>query len=298
MHRRASAAVRSGLVIALFTGVAIAAPKGDAPSPAPLPGVKPNLDAVVAPVRITGFRLASVAPYVKGPIELIVEVAHAGPKPLPGKVRVMFSYAKADLSGTAMLDTWIEVAPNSRAEARFVDPDGVAAGCWARSYNVSLMGSPDVETKNHVGWLKPDCTFKTKLVDSFNLMTPDRVEDATAGRAFLSSANLGGPYACGKTLPIGVKVHNASPKAGQSLEVRLTEVDGSQVGKGLANVGPKSVVNALVQGSPKGFQGKMKLTLADPTNSLGGKIASQAVDVVVERSCTLSTKLDGPNPFL
>jgi hypothetical protein len=254
-------------------------------------------NALVAPVRISDFRVVGATPWDTGKLALAIDVKNAGDKP-SGSVRVMFWYLVEEV-GTKMLEEQVDVPPGGKVTVRFDDPGGLRGTCGATGYNVQLSGSANVDAKNHVGWVLPSCTYKTSSVkDSFNVMRPDTVEAMTANAAFLKAPALGAAYACGKDMLFGVDVRNDAVKNATAFEVRMLDVNGKPMAKDVIDVKSKSTGHAVVHSFASGRAGNVKVQLFDPTNSLAGKVASQQLSVDVTRSCTsFTTKLDGSMPM-
>lgn len=263
-------------------------------APGPVPSVRsasalPPIRVVSATVKADQGGGGFLNTYEKGPVTLHVEIANDGDAQASN---VVVRWVRLVPTGTASADVPVNVAAHGKAMVELHDPDGIVDGCGRKPYSVQLVAQ-GADSRVREVFVNPSCMFTTKLSDSLSMMTPDRQHDARQGRASLANAKLGGGMACGQAFAINADVVNKAPTAGKDLLLHFVEGDGTA----LADSKPIEVAAGATSAATvtsyqhHGRVGTMKAMLTDPKSSLGGKIASQELEIEVRRQCMLNATL-------
>ena len=268
------------------------AASGSAGEPAAKPALRPRIE-VAPPVRITGFHrpAGQVAGYTGGALALAVDVENAGPTTVDGVVVKIGE-------GDRVLEAVLSIPARSTRTAVLTDHEGLASSCKAKPYTLSLAG-PGTGGGSREARVTPTCTFASTLEETWNLMSPDRVEANKAGNVYLTAPAIAAAPACGKGPAVKVRIVSRAAASSPSLIVQAKDWSASgQVRSQTAAAFPlasgeqKELVLAPVSGGELEPPAKMKLAIVDWTKSLGGHTADGGIFVNTTRSCSLDFALE------
>jgi hypothetical protein len=281
MRKVASVAGVLGVVTLAWNAAAIPTER----PPVQPPPQAPQPQVLAAPtVHIVGFRNLHKGAYTDGPINVEVELVNDGPATATVSVHLAHQLT--------MLEKTVEVPVASRGtsskpitKVTFTEPKGVEESCSPHPYFITLKG-PAADTRMRSARIVPSCSFTTTVTDPWNQMTPDRAEDAKAGKAFVSNVVIETAPSCSVGMKLKATVLNMSPKGGSSI------IAAAKTGE---IVRAQSIAFALPAGASKdaslglvpGVSGDVDVTIFDPTHNLTPAIANHAITVKVARACTL-----------
>ena len=276
--------------------VTTAATSGSAGEP-PIntPAQRPRI-VLAPPVRVVGFHRppGQTGPYTGGPLALAGDVENTGDVAAEGVVVKL-------ASGDAAMNATLSIPARSTRTVLVQDSVGIESSCQPKLYAISLAGTGTSERVRNAR-ITPACTFSSTLEETWNKMSPDRVEAEKAGTVYLSRPSIAAAPTCQKAAPsIKVSVVSQAAKSSPSLIVQAKEWTAlAPVKAQTAAAFPiapnelKEVVLTPVANVSKGGAepaSKMKLTIVDWTKSLGGRTSDGGIFVKTTRSCALDLSL-------
>jgi hypothetical protein len=281
MRKVASVAGVLGVVTLAWNAAAIPTEKSPVQPPqAPPPQVVPAAPTV----HVVGFRNLHKGAYTGGPIVVEVDLVNDGPATATVSVRLAHILT--------MLEKTVEVPSTARAgstrpvtKVTFTEPKGVEESCSPHSYFITLQG-PAADTRLRNARVTPSCSFSTVVDDPWNHMTPDRAEDAKAGKAFVSNVVVETAPSCSVGMKLKATVLNMSSKGGSSI-IASAKVGESVKAQSIAFALPAGASKDASLGLVPGVSGDVDVTIFDPTHNLTPAIANHAITVKVARACTL-----------
>lgn len=275
--------------VCLLLGAMSSAAPAASPEPKAVPKTQPTSAPIEvrpidlrAPVQITGFQRGG--PIEAGSLGYQVTLHNAGAAPAAVKLH----FARA---GSAETQAAQSITVPAKSDAIALVKDGVAFMNCGIGYTLWLEGDGADPTKRGAS-LMTTCTFDTKVTDSLASMTPDRRHDQETGRAFFANTTAPTFHSCG-SMHVEVDFVNHSPNVGKNLEISLDDVDGRSVWQGgIGNVAAGATHHVKIDaGTIQGAPGNLKLRLIDPVQSLGGKVASQSVQITLNPQCSAQAGL-------
>ena len=294
-------AVTGGLLaigaFALFALKAAAIPPPPLPTSTQTPGpTTPPPASTTTTVRVVAFTNLSVSPtpqagvpftpypYRGGPIDVSVDLENTGLSPASIQVRIAHE--------TTLLEQTVTVPPRGAGTStappthvKFTDAKGVDESCGPHTYLIKIVG-PGADTRDRRGIVTPTCAWAAKVEDAWNMMTPDRVEDAKKGKAYVNSVVVDSAPMCRAGMKLTANVMNRSAKPGSSLIV--TAKTGATVkAQSLAFALPAEASKRVPLVGAGGVFDSVDIGLLDPTNNLTASIATRSLVVRFERACHL-----------
>ena len=282
------------LAVSMVVGLVVStmAATGSAGEPAPKPAARPRIE--LAPqVRVTGFHRASgqVGPYAGGALALAVDVENTSAAAVEGIV------VKVD-AGDHVLEATLTIPARATRTALLTDAEGLASSCKPKPYTVTLAGTGTAGASREAH-VTPSCTFTSTVEETWNLMSPDRVEAHKAGNVYLTAPAIVSAPACGKGPTMKARIVSRAAASSPSIIVQAKEWSGSGQVKAqtaaafpLASGEQKDLVLASTPGGDFDVPAKMKLAIVDWTKSLGGHTDDGGIFVNTTRSCTLDVGLE------
>lgn len=280
-----------GVLTLALNGLAAPPTNGTPPTTPVKPGSLPidSIAPVAGGVRIAGFRLVTpptpAAPYTGGPLD--VEVL------LENKDRAPAQAITVKL-GTGALEQVVSIPPGGTRYVKFTDPSGLVSSCSPKTYTIDIAGQGAV-AGTHKGTITPTCTFKSSVVDPWNLAAPDRVLDWQKGRVFVENATLEAAPSCNAGPKLKARIVNNSKTASPSLTVQLkaNDVVKAQTSAAfpLAAGELKTILLTPVAG-PLDVTDKLDVFINDWTKSLGAQVANQGIRVNTTRTCSLGVAFE------
>lgn len=172
-------------------------------------------------MRIDGFHRPSPQQsqaYTGGALQIAVEVANDGDAPVDNiGVKLVI--------GEQTLHQSVSVPPHGRRAAIFWDTAGLLQSCAPKEYKMYLTGpSTLVNATVREGRVTPSCTFKSTIEQTWNQMSPDKVEAMKAGNAYLYSPMMVSSPQCGYGPMMKVKIVNKSSIDAPSLIVQAKDM--------------------------------------------------------------------------
>lgn len=250
---------------------------------------------VAAPVRVVGFHrpAGQTGAYAGGPLALAVDVENTGNVAAEGVVIKLSS-------GDSAMSATLSIPARSTRTAIIQDSEGLESSCQAKSYAISLTGA-GAASDARAARIAPSCTFSSTLEETWNKMSPDRVDAEKTGNVYLTNPVIVAAPTCAKAAPaIKVSIISHAVKSSPSLIVQAKEWTAIASVKAqtsaafpLAPNESKAVVLVPVPSASNGAEpaSKMKLGITDWTKSLGGHTSDGGIFVNTTRSCALDLAL-------
>jgi hypothetical protein len=244
---------------------------------------------VAPPVRVAGFhRYGQTGAYTGGSLGIGVDIENKSDKPAD------FVSVKLDLGGGKILEQMVSVPPNGMRMATFFDSDGLASSCTATKYKIMLSG-PGTGANGTVkdAYVTPTCLFTSKVEETWNMMSPDKVAAEKAGNAYLYSPAVTFNANCGAAPTIKVKIVNKSSLSSPSLIVQAKDFSNGQVKSQTAAAFPlaagesKDLLLTPVAANSGEPAAKMNLAIVDWSKSLQGNTSNGGIFINTTRSCSL-----------
>jgi len=254
------------------------------------PLARPRIE-LAPPVKISGFhRPGGWQPaYTGGSIPIVVDVQNTGYT----NANVV---VKLDI-GEAVLEKTVSILARTAKDVTFDDTEGLASSCKPKSYAITLA-VPGAADQVRTGTVQPSCTFKSTLGESWNLMSPDRVEAEKTGNAYLSRPVLVSGPTCSAGPTVKVHMINRSVYASPSIIVQAKDADATpQVRAQTSAAFPiaagedKELLLTPVSGVSGEVPERIRLSIQDWTKSLRGRTSDGGISVVTTRSCQLAFDL-------
>jgi hypothetical protein len=281
-------------VLGLVVATMAASGSANAEEPARISSTRPKIE-IAPPVRVAGFhRYGQTGAYGTGAIGIGVDMENTSDKPIDGVT------VKLDI-GDKVLEQSVSIPPKGTRMATFFDTEGLASSCKAKPYTIMISGpGTGANGFTREAHITPSCAFTSKLEETWNLMSPDKVEAEKAGNAYLTAPALQSSASCAGGPTIKATIIDKSSLSSPSLIVQAKEwtADGkvrSQTAAAfpLATNESKAVLLAPVASSAGAEPTtKLKLGIVDWTKSLQGHTSDGGIFVSTTRSCTLSFALD------
>jgi hypothetical protein len=227
------------------------------------------------------------APKTSGPIDLDVVLKNTGAVAM-NAITVKFGY------GTESNEQVVSVPAHGARVLQVHDPIGLTSICAPRNYTIDLKGPGAVTATRHAH-VTPACSFKSALVDEWNLKTPDRVLDAEKGNIYLTNAVLETAPTCSAGAKLKAQVANQTKLASASILVQAH--NGTTVKAQTSAAFPiaageyKNVV--LTPVGPAGPPlDSLNLDIVDWTHGFGSKLVSHSIEITTTKTCTTAVSLD------
>jgi hypothetical protein len=235
-------------------------------------------------VRITAVTSPGI--YTGGPLDLQVAVESGAAAPRSAVLSLDYG------GGTATQTLALPATATSVVKtAKLTDPGGLTSGCSPRSYVVRLTTPGDrANDQSFTIDVTPSCTFTSSIVDEWNMIEPDRVDEAKKDSVYLQNAAIETPPTCTAGPRIKAQIVNHSKLSSPSLIVQAK--DGAVV------KAQTSAAFALAAGSYKELvltpvgahdpAAKEVVVITDWTHGLGTHVDHHGITVTTKRSCTVA----------
>jgi len=251
------------------------------------PLARPRIE-LAPPVRVVAFRRLQPGSYAGGALGVAVDVENTTNADVDG-VSVKLAI------GEKVLETTLSIPARAAGTATFTDDEGLASSCKPKPYAITLAG-PGTGGARRNAQITPTCTFSTRLEQTSNQMSPDRVEAQRSGNAYLTAPALVSAPTCGKGPTIRARIVNNASVGSPSLIVQAKEWSASATVHAQTSAAfPLAVRESKdVLLTPVGdgdVPAKMALGIVDWTKSLGGRTSDGGIFVVTSRSCALDVAL-------
>lgn len=253
------------------------------------PTARPKIE--LAPqVRVVGFHRApsQSGAYTGGALAVAVDLENAGSSAVDGLIVKL-------VDGDDMLESAaLSIGPRGKRTVYFTDPEGLSSSCKDKPYTIQL--SNGVRRSAHV---TPTCAFSTTIEETWNQMSPDRVDALKTGNAYLTSPALVTAPSCGKGPTLKVRIVNKAAVSSPSIIVQAKDWSAGGAVKAqtsaalpLASNEQKELLLTPVSNGDGDVPAKMKLGIVDWTKSLKGHTSDGGIFVNTSRSCSLAFDLD------
>lgn len=277
-----------GTVVALV--VSTLAASGSAQEPEQKPTARPRIE--IPQVRVSGFhRSGQTGAYTGGALGVAVDVENTGNQAVDGVV------VKLDV-GEQVLERTLSIPARSTRSAIFSDSEGLESSCKPKPYTIALTG-PRTSSAIRTAHITPSCSFKSTIEETWNLMSPDRVEANKTGNVYLSAPSLVSGPTCGKGPTMKVRMISHASMSSPSVIVQAKEwTANGQVKAQTAAAFPiapnemKELLLTPVSGGNGEVPEKLALSIVDWTKSLGGHTSNGGIFLNTTRSCALDFDLE------
>lgn len=266
---------------------------GSAGEPSPqISATRPKIE-LLPKVRVVGFHRAAGqnGAYSGGGLGLAVDVENTSDTPMEGVL------VKLDV-GDDVLESKLTLPAKSTRSATFNDSDGLTSSCKPKPYSITLAAA-GVNTATRAGRVTPSCKFTSSLEQTWNQMSPDRVEAQTTGNVYLTAPTLVTAPVCGKGPTMKVRIVSKAQASSPSIIVQAKDWSATaQIKSQTAAAFPiapqeqKELLLTPVSSGDGDVAPKLKLGIVDWTKSLGGHTSDGGIFVNTQRSCTLDVGLD------
>ncbi len=277
--------------LAVLASITMAATGSAEETPTPIGAARPKIE-LAPPVRVTAFkRHGQTGNYSGGALGIAVDLENVTNKPIDNvNVKLVF--------GDKVLEQSVSVPPKGTRAAVFSDQAGLESSCSPKSYEINVA-LPNGTAFTKAARISPSCTFSSSIEESWNKMSPDKVEAEKAGNAYLFKPSIQAGAVCGKGPAMKVTVINQSSYASPSLIVQAKEWDADPkvrsqtsaafpiASKAMKEVALEPVTNASYEPTDK-----LILRITDWTKSLKGRTTDGGIYVNTTRSCSLGYALD------